>query len=256
MSASTTPQVLVTRSAPGGLRLCREIESLGLVAVPCPAVVLAAPEHPEQLRRAITKLPPPDGVIVTSPAGLVEAVQLLGPGWFCRQPLVVPGETTADRARALGITGVYSPPGSGDSEAMLNLPQLDQVSGQRWFILAAEGGRRLLETVLSQRGATVTRHHVYRRLAAPLTAGLLEALDGDAPLVVLLASAAALTWMQTMLDGRQWSRVIDQPVIAPSKRVAAQARTAGCRHVLQAEGADDRAMLTALVQVINRGGFG
>lgn len=255
MISPNKPRVMVTRSVPEGQRLVRAIKGRGCDVIYCPAAVLVGAENTGDLRCAILDRPKPEGVIVTSPSGLVEAVKLLGAPWFNQQPLVVPGEFTAQRAKALGVVTAVSPPGSGDSEAMLALSQLSQVAGQRWLILAADGGRRLLEQALSGRGARVERHHVYRRLPAPLPAQATGAFQQHAPLIVLLASAGALAWMQNMVDDETWSYLARQTFIAPSKRVAVKARQAGCATILQASGADDAAMIDALDKVLCQDGF-
>lgn len=256
MTSPSNPRILVTRSGADGQRLAQKVERLGCLAIHCPAVILTGPDNPDSVRRAILRQPKPDGVIITSPAGLVEAVSLLGVPWFNRQLLVVPGEATAKRARALGVVQLASPPGAGDSEAMLDLPALSRVAGQHWMILAAEGGRRLLEQVLLERGARVTRHHVYRRLPASMPHSAADVLAAREPLIVLLASAGALDWMQTMVDHDTWAYLSRQRVVAPSRRVATRARRAGCERVVQAGGADDASMLKAVVEVLKKDGFG
>ncbi len=248
--------VLITRSEPEGRQLAGKVAELGCHALRAPAVILGPAENREAVREAILEQPRPDGVIVTSPAGLQEAISLLGPGWFNQQPLLVPGPATAERARCLGVAEVVSPPASGDSEALLALPLLKRVGGQQWMILAAAGGRRLLEQTLAERGARVVRHHVYQRLPAPMPRRVGQLFRAREPMVLMLASAAALSWLRTMVDQEAWPYLSRQAAVAPSKRVARKAREAGFLHVVEAGGADDAAMLQALVEVLKQGGFG
>ena len=214
----------------------------------CPAVVLSGPEEPVALKKNILAMGPPSGVIITSPAGLAEAHRLLGASWLARQPLVVPGESTARKAVDLGVPTVISPPGSGDSEAMLALPVFESVAGQSWMILAAAGGRRLIEFSLRHRGARVTRFHIYQRRMASFSLTQQEHLARASAVITLLASAAAVDWLKSVLPDDGWRKIARGVVIAPSARVAALAREAGCDRVELASGADDQAMLAALAR--------
>lgn len=54
-----------------------------------------------------------------------------------------------------------------NSDALLALPELQQVQGQRWLLVRGRGGRELFADTLRARGAEVQYLEVYERLAKP-----------------------------------------------------------------------------------------
>ena len=67
------------------------------------------------------------------------------------------------RLQAQGLTEVITPQGQ-DSEALLALPQLQDVAGRRVLIVRGVGGRALLADTLRARGAEVHFLECYRRM--------------------------------------------------------------------------------------------
>jgi MFS superfamily sulfate permease-like transporter len=82
------------------------------------------------------------------------------------------------------------PPGQ-DSEALLALPQLEQVAGKRIAIFRGVGGRTLLADTLRSRGATVDYVECYRRRRPDADAGPLLQRWADVS-AVTIASAETL----------------------------------------------------------------
>lgn len=238
--------VLVTRSGQAGQALTRALAGMGWDARHCPPVKLVGPSDPTacavQLRAAL----PVDRIVLTSPEGVRQTHYLLAGEQLASTPIVVPGPQTARLARSLGFAVVVSPAQSGDSESMLALPELANVAGLRILILAAAGGRRLLERELIRRGARVERLHVYRRLRCDLPDHLEPALIAAPALVSMISSGGALEALRDGLTDAAWARVLSAALVVPSQRVAALARELGAQHVFCARGADDQAMIDAL----------
>ena len=238
--------VLVTRAGEPGRQLTRRIHDAGLSAMACPPIALVGPEDPQKAREDLDRLLPADRVVVTSGEALRQAVSLVGAERFGDRPVIVPGPGTAARARTLGLECVVHPPHGGDSEAMLALEELTSVRDLRVLILAAAGGRELLQRELARRGARVDRLHVYRRLPVPLPAELDARVAEAGATITLAASLGALEALQMRLDCAAGAKLRSGVVIVPSVRAADGARAMGWTRVVQAGGADDAAMLEAL----------
>lgn len=152
-------------------------------------------------------------------------------------------------AAALADYGVIAlqPAGDMTSEALLRLPELQAVSGQRVLIFKGEGGRDTLRRELLARGATVEELVCYRRLCPPMRPGALAAqLEQWQVGTILLSSGEGLANMLRLLSPEETLKLRDISMLVPSARVARQAESAGFTRVAVAENASDAAMLRAL----------
>ena len=73
------------------------------------------------------------------------------------------GEATAKALHAAGFARVIAPRERHDSEALLALPEMSAVRGEKILIFRGEGGREHLRTALEARGASVRYVECYRR---------------------------------------------------------------------------------------------
>jgi uroporphyrinogen-III synthase len=138
---------------------------------------------------------------------------------------------------------VLFPASGADSERLLELPELAQLSGQQVLIVRGQGGRSLLGDTLRERGARVEYAECYRRVrpradAAPLLAAWVDA--------VTVNSGEALQNLVALLGDEGRERLRDTPLFVPHRRVAQQAESAGLRKVLIAGPGDDE-MIERLV---------
>jgi uroporphyrinogen-III synthase len=238
--------ILITRSGEPGRALCARVEALGFRALHCSPVALTGPADAEATAARLAASLPADRIIITSPEGIRQAVALVGRASLADCLVIVPGPGSAAIAHELGLEQVLCPNSTGNSEAMLALPELEDISGARILILAAAGGRRLLEKVLAERGADVERVHVYRRLQHALPDDLDKTLQQAGPVITLASSAGALEGLHTQMSDSSWNRLTQGLMIVPSERVAELAAALGCLRVRNAGGADDEAMLNCL----------
>lgn len=153
-------------------------------------------------------------------------------------PVRVPPRATrgehAERDAPVGTT----------SEALLSLPSLRALAGQRWLLVAGEGGRPLLEETLVVRGAQVTRLALYRRLPlalSPQQAGRLAAGAYDA--MVVTSNELLETVMASVTP-----QALHQPLIVSSHRLATLAHAHGFERVTVAEDASPGALTQAVLR--------
>jgi len=129
------------------------------------------------------------------------------------------------------------------SESLLNLPAFANLQQQRILIVQGDGGRELLARVMRQRGAKVDNLVCYRRRVPADLINKWQTVSNMSLDVVLISSGEGL---QNWLKLPDIDRFSNRLMIAPSERVAEQARAAGFSLVITAENASDRAMLKAL----------
>src|SRR5690606_34287481 len=96
-----------------------------------------------------------------------------GDPWPAAPVVYAIGRATAQALRAAGIAALEAE-GRMDSEALLALPALQSVAGQRVLIVRGEGGRSRLASTLAARGAHVDIAESYRRLCPHHDAGSVQ----------------------------------------------------------------------------------
>ncbi len=238
----------MTRTGREGARFAARLDALGFKALHLPLVRLAGAADPDAVRDQFAALTSIDGLVLTSAAGVRQSAALGLLETLSAVPTIVPGPGTARLAKQLGLQRVSHPlPGEGSSEAMLALQKCRHVEGQRWLILAADDGRRLLDETLRARGATVHRLIVYRREAVAPTDAELEQLRAHPDWVTLLASGSALDRLVNALPADIWRSIRAGEMIVPSARLHDLALARGVSRLRLAQGAGDDAMLEALM---------
>jgi uroporphyrinogen-III synthase len=231
--------VVVTRPGALAAGLAERIEAAGGRAIRFPAIEIEDLPLPDALRRAANY----DLVIFVSPTAVDRATR--DNRRWPRAAAVGAGTRQALEAR--GIAPVIAPQGEADSEALLALPELRQVAGQRVLIVRGQGGRALLGEALAARGAWVDYAECYRRTrprADP--AALLSSWADGAVHAVTVNSGEALENLAALLGEAGAARLRATPLFVPHARVAAQAERLGVRQAFVAGPTDDE-MLRRLV---------
>lgn len=155
-----------------------------------------------------------------------------------------------------GIETVCTPEHGSDSEALLALPQLQSLRGERVGLITAPGGRGLIERSLIARGAQVLKAEVYRRQPLAVTPARLQQLlelGPDTALLMTSAEAFAPLWHALPPAGRK--RLLARPCVVASARLLAQAQDLGFRRLLRARDASPGSLLAALSERVQGGRF-
>lgn len=139
--------------------------------------------------------------------------------------------------------------GTMNSEALLALPELQDLTHQRVVIFRGCGGRPLLGEVLRERGADVDYCELYERRF--LSEGVAETLNshqwGQASDLVTVHSGETLGHWQAILERSGQTRWKQLTLLVPGERVAARARESGFTDIVVAENASDACMLETLL---------
>jgi uroporphyrinogen-III synthase len=194
----------------------------------------------EGMRGPLEHLAAADSVIFISPNAAqfgLAAIRSAGHTLATSKVFAVgPGTTRALQGQ--GVTEIITPPGQ-DSEALLALPQLQDVAGKRVVIVRGEGGRALLADTLSARGAEVHCLECYRRLCPPTDAApLLARWQAGGIDAVTVTSAETLHNLAALLGETGASLLAATPLFAPHEKIAEAARHFGITHVVATSGGD------------------
>jgi len=230
--------IVITRPARQAAGLAREIAALGGRPLIFPAIVILPPADASALRAVQSNLARYDIAIFVS-ANAVEYGVGDPAAWPARILTLAPGPGTAAALAAVGIANARIPATTMDSEGVLALPQLLDVSGKRIVIFRGDGGRELLRTALEARGATVVQVECYRR-AKPQggAAGLIDAWREQRVDAVTLTSGEGLDNLWDILGGEGRAHLAATPAFAPHASIAERARGLGLRQVIITPPAD------------------
>jgi uroporphyrinogen-III synthase len=142
--------------------------------------------------------------------------------WPASVPVAAVGEATAEALRNSGFTQVISPQERHDSDALLQLAQLQAVRGADIVIFRGEGGRERLKEGLEARGARVHYAECYRRVRpASDPAPLLAAWDRGEVQAVSALSGETLENFVQMLGEAGSRRLAGAALVVPHEAVAA-----------------------------------
>jgi uroporphyrinogen-III synthase len=241
--------IVITRPREQAADLSGRIEQLGGKPLLFPLLEIEAARDEGTLREQISRLKQSDLAIFISPNAVrygMAAIRATGELPAALKIATV-GQGSAKALRDLGIGHIIAPTERFDSESLLALPELQNVTGKRVMILRGDGGREMLGDTLKARGATVEYVTCYLRSKPDVDAG---ALLNAAPHAITVTSSEALSYLWEMLEEAGRTRLAAVPLFVPHKRIAQAARQQGWQQVTVTESGDD-GMLSGLIAWAN-----
>ena len=244
-------RVLVTRPRDQAENLAHLIEGEGGEAIRFPVIEIAEPKNTQALLAVIDRLDQFGLAIFISPNAVNRAMNLVLARrgiWPRNVRIACVGRGSAREFKHFGIENVIVPAGRFDSEALLALPELQRVTGNKIVIFRGEGGRELLGDTLKARGAEIEYAECYRRTRprADVTPLLGRWTRGEID-IVCLTSVDGLRNLFDMLGPTGQPRLARTPVIVVSARMAEVCRELGFKtEPLVAAKASDEAILEAI----------
>jgi len=233
--------IIVTRPPRQAHGLAQSIEACGGVAECIPVMTVEAAPMDEVLIGLINRLDEFSLAFFVS-ANAVEhgmaAVRRLR-AWPASLAVATVGPGSERALHEAGFDQVIAPSSGFDSESVLALPEFvaEAVTGKGIIIFRGNGGRDLLGDTLTERGASVAYAACYQRKVPEDGAERLLALADKADAIVLTSSEGVGN-LAAML-GETVSRLHVVPVICSHPRIAARARAAGFRTVVETPAGDD-----------------
>lgn len=226
--------ILVTRPRSQAERLMAQIVRLGGAAWWLPGLEIVPPADPAALDQAIDALPQCHWAIFVSPTAVERAWPAIAArgGLPAGLRVAAVGRGTARELAMRGVDEVLTPGDQADSEALLALPALSSVQGQRAILFRGEGGRALLAETLAARGAQVIHAVCYRRVRPEAdTAAVLEAWRAGRIAAVTVFSRESLDGLVDLLTAEGRLLLRQTPLFVPHPRIAEHAWQLGCTQV-------------------------
>ncbi len=238
--------VLVTRPDEQGKELCRQLEDIGITALHHPLISIEAGTDLSQLIPDIHKC---DTIIAVSQHAVALSDLFLRNQqsfWPTSIRYLAVGQKTAHLlSKATGQSVNY--PQVSDSEHLLELSELQSVSGQDIIILRGNGGRELIYETLTQRGAVVQYKEVYQRADLPFDAKLCVEKWQQAHVdTLVITSSHQLTYFISQLDENCLKWALQLTLVVPSERIARDAKALGFERTLITNSASNPDLVAAL----------
>ncbi|MCY4264883.1 MAG: uroporphyrinogen-III synthase [Gammaproteobacteria bacterium] len=248
--------VLITRPLPQQTGLSEKITAAGGVPVAFPLLNIQpffGSQAGAKARDQIQALDQYDFLIFVSHNAANLAGQLINKYWsqlpFDLQ-LIAIGRTTANTLNLVLNIQAICPSMGADSESVLALSALQDVVGKRIGIVRGQGGRELLATILTERGAVVDYIEVYSRQRVAHDQAEITKLEHCCDMITVHNGESLK--ILTEICAKNMSQISLLPLVVPSQRILIQARQQGFSVVNDAGGADDQSMLDALKQLALR----
>jgi len=243
--------VLVTRPAHQAEPLCQSIEELGGCAYRFPVLEIVDPEDEQPLLAVIEQLEDFDYAVFVSANAVSRALAriLAARSWPASVRIAVIGKRSAEELEQFGLTADVCPADRFNSEALLELPPMQQVGGKRFVIFRGDGGREYLADMLRARGAQVQYVEAYRRVCPQAdSTALLQRWQAGAIDVVLVNSAESLENLIHMVGETGRRLLARTQLLVVSDRMLAVVAGLGLESPpLVADNATDAAVLKALL---------
>ncbi|MGL6070846.1 uroporphyrinogen-III synthase [Craterilacuibacter sp.] len=238
------PLLLLTRPAAQCAALAARCAAAGFDARVFSPLLLQS--DPAALASLCSQAAVADWLIPVSPGAIDIMWPALAKGLPAQLRLACVGQGSAGKLAALSGRPVLHPEHASDSEALLALPELADLSGQTVVIVRGETGRALLADTLAARGARILLCEAYHRVACDPGWGALDTGRDVAAIVVTSSDIARALFTSASAEGRCW--LARQHFVALHPRIADALSALGAKAVTVAAGVGDEALLVAVQQ--------
>lgn len=244
--------IWITRPKHQAEQLTTLVTQAGGRAIVVPTLAIMDPPKGDSLTTAIEQLPKQAIAIFTSPNAVQKALPKILARW--RQwpnavKVAAVGDGTAHCLSDYGVSVSLRPIQHFNSEGLLALTELQQVADQAITIFQGEGGRGMLSSELSARGAHLTIAIAYQRVIPSYQPEELPNWQANAIDYIIstsneslknlfkLVGEAGLSWLQHQVS-----------LVLISERTAIMARELGVTtQLIVADQASDTALVAALI---------
>jgi uroporphyrinogen-III synthase len=235
--------IVVTRPLEHAPALAERIRAAGGEPILFPTIEITPPQNTGTVSEVIGRLGKFDLAVFISPTAALRGHEMASAkrAWPEGLRVAAVGRGTAKALEELGLRGVITPPGDGDSEALAALAELQDLRGRSIVIFRGVGGREWLRSELEKRGARVEYAECYRRVRPDADAGgLLARWQTGGVEAVSITSAEGLANLFAMLGPVGAGYLRATPVFVPHPRIELAARKLDVREIVVTGRGDDR----------------
>ena len=248
-------RVLVTRPAHQAENLCRLITEYGGIAVRFPTLAIVDCDDLLAIQKTLSNLEAFDGLIFISANAVNFALKANGGkiGQLKTRQIAAIGKATANALAMAGLCVDLLPENNYNSEALLALPEMQQIQGQQLLIVRGVDGREELANTLRDRGADVHYLNVYKRIIPSINnADIIASLEQNKLDVITATSGETLHNLLIMLGVAHHQQLFTLPLVVVSDRIKQIAVELGFKRIAVANSPSDEAILATINQS-NRG---
>lgn len=242
---SNNSQVLITRPEKAGRVLAQQLKSIGVNTWCQPFFDYQALASKTTIEKLIAQYPQAT-VIFVSVAAVEFAHQTHDFYQWPQKTVIAVGSATQTALQKLGVNAIS--PEIHTSEGLLTLKQLseEKINQQDIIIVRGDGGREHLAQQLNARGANVHYLESYQKVWLQLTQDHVQQWQSQKINCIVITSNALLESIVHLIKNSDSYWQTTCLWIVASNRIAERAKQLGLLHVVNANGANDQAMLSAI----------
>jgi uroporphyrinogen-III synthase len=234
--------IAITRPADQAKKLAALISDAGGTPILFPLIAVTPLKDYHQFEAVISHIETYDlAIFISSNAVQNGMPRLIKQGIPSNLKFAAIGPVTASELESFGVKNVLSPKDRFDSESLLALPEMMDISNKKVMIVRGVGGRDVLAEALIARGAQVGFAECYQRENPQTNCDLLAQLYAEKKLHgIVVTSSEAMRHLIDLANNSDWLRNIT--LFVNHARVAELPQQMGIK-VLVADAPGDEAML-------------
>jgi uroporphyrinogen-III synthase len=250
--------VAITRPIDQAKTLTKLIQDAGGTVISFPLIEIAPLSDYSQFTEVIANIQQYDWVIFISSNAVQNGMpQFIQQGLPSHIRFAAIGPVTATELNRFGVMQVLTPLSHVqdgdkskvrfDSESLLALPEMQDVSDKKVMIVRGVGGREILADTLKARGAIVSFAECYQRINPQKNAELLaQAWQKQQLHAIVVTSTEAMRHLIDLAGNAKWLKAVT--ICVNHARIAETASELGLK-VKVSEAVGDAQMLTMLCQL-------
>ena len=202
--------VAITRPIDQAKKLTKLIENAGGLPILFPLIAITPLNDYSEFEAVINEI---DGfewaIFISSNAVQNGMPRLVKHGIPANLKFATIGPVTAAELNTFGIKQVLTPCIRFDSEALLALPEMQNMQGKKVMLFRGIGGRDVLGDTLKSRGAQVTFAECYQRVNPQTNCDLLAQLYSEKKLHgIVVTSSEAMRYLLDLANDADWLKNI------------------------------------------------
>lgn len=242
--------VVVTRPTHQSSYLAEGIRALGGTPILFPVLEVTDVQDTAPVLAIIDRLEQFDLAIFVSPNAVHKAMKLIHANRSSLPDnlrIAVVGKSSADALQQHGIDDVIVPTQRFDSEALLELAALQDMTDKNVVIFRGNDGRKLLGETLTKRGAQVEYAQCYHRGKPDMDANLLiNPCRNNTHNAITITSSEGLHNLFDMMGQAGRDLLVATPCFTAHERIAQLAQQLGITQVITAQRSGDDGLLESL----------